>query len=114
MAITEVYGDFATIGATEYSCPADSTSLSTITTDGVYQCFFDVENIAAGDTFTFRIYEKAISAGTKRVVYQQELSGDQQGVLALPALVLMHGWDVTIQKIAGTDREISWSIRQIA
>ena len=30
-----------------------------------------------------------------------------------PALVLMHGWDMTILKLAGTDRSIEWSIRQV-
>jgi hypothetical protein len=31
-----------------------------------------------------------------------------------PTLILMHGWDGTILKIAGTDRSIDFSIRQVA
>lgn len=114
MAITELYSNSATIGTTEYSCPNNSTTLASITTDGIYQVFFDTNNLAAGDQFQFRVYEKVTSGGTQRVIYEGFLTGNMAPTYVMPSLVLMHGWDVTIKKIAGTDRSISWSIRQVA
>jgi hypothetical protein len=31
-----------------------------------------------------------------------------------PSFILLHGWTMTLIKIAGTDRAIDWSIRKIA
>jgi hypothetical protein len=30
-----------------------------------------------------------------------------------PTLIVMHGWDATLDKISGTDRAITWSIRTV-
>jgi hypothetical protein len=48
------------------------------------------------------------------VVYDATLIGPQSGPLVIPSLILMHGWDFTVDKIAGTDRSISGSIRKVA
>jgi len=114
MAITEAYSGTATITTTEFSCPNNSTTRTPITTDGIYQVFFDTSALLAGDQFEFVVYEKVTSAGTQRIVYQGYLTGAMAASYVMPSLILMHGWDVTIQKIAGTDRSISWSIRQVA
>lgn len=59
MALTvSAYEDSASISSTEYSLPNDSTSLSAITTDGIYQAFVYIASMAAGDQFRFRIYER--------------------------------------------------------
>lgn len=115
MALTEAFADTGTtIGTSEYSLPNDSTSLTARTEDGCFQAFIDFANMAAGDQYRVRIYEKVYSAGTQRVIYECILTGTQQGPLVAPSLILMHGWDVTVKKLAGTDRSISWSIRQVA
>lgn len=116
MAIGET-ANSATIGTTEHSL-ATNTSYGTDdaqTDDGVVQVFLDLNALAAGDQFQFRIYEKVQnSSGTQRVVYEAILTGAQaQPVFASPALTLMHGWDATLDKLAGTDRAIPWSIRRI-
>lgn len=116
MAITALFENSGTIGTSLYSTVNNSTTApASSTTAGIYQAFFDTNAIAAGDEFAFTCYEKVASGGTQRIVYQTVLVGPQgQPGLAFPALVLLNGWDFTMQKIAGTDRSIAWSIRQIA
>lgn len=115
MAINEAYTNSETVGTTEHSLPNDSTTLTPITADGVYQVFIDLANLAAGDEYEIKLYEKATSGGTQRVVEVWSIIGAQAKPLWVsPSLILLHGWDVTLKKIAGTDRSISWSIRQVA
>lgn len=113
MTISAPYEGTATIGTTEFSCPNNSTSLASITTDGIYQVWLDLNNLAAGDDFTLQIKEKILSSGTQRVVYDARFNGAQSSVFVAPALELLHGWDVTLRKNAGTDRPIDWSIRAV-
>lgn len=104
----------ATISTTEFSLPNDSTTLTPQTTIGIVQAFIDVANMAAGDEYTIRIYEKARTADTQRLVASWTLEGAQSLPLwTAPALMMARGWDITMQKVAGTDRSFSWSIRRL-
>lgn len=115
MAITEHFAGSETVSATEWSMTTDTAGPDADTTDGVYQAFIDLNALAAGDEFQFRVYEKAQSTDTQRVVYQANWVGPQSPpIFVTPSLVLMHGWDFTLKKIAGTDRAITWSIRKVA
>lgn len=116
MAITALFENSATIGTTLYSAVNNSTTApATSTTVGIYQAFFDTGALAAGDEFAFTCYEKVTSGGTQRIVYQTVIVGAQtQAGLAFPSLILLNGWDFTMQKLAGTDRSIGWSVRQVA
>lgn len=110
--VTEAFSGSATIGTTEYSCPNASTTLTPRTDEGWFEVTFDTANLAAGDQFQFRLYEKVTSGGTQRLFYEAIMPGAQADTLLFPPRALKHGWDVTIKKLAGTDRSISWSIRQ--
>ena len=114
MAIAEAFNGTATIGTTEYSCPNASTTLTPRTEDGVYQVFIDTGPMSFGDQFRLRIYERVRSGSTQRVIYEAVLSGTMADSWVFPTLLLMHGWDVTLQRLAGTDRAFEWSIRQVA
>ncbi len=114
MAISEAYTNSATIGTTEYSLPNNSTTLTPITTDGVYQVMIDSGNMALGDQYQLRIYEKITSGGSQRVIYEAILTGTQTDNYVFPSLLLLHGWDVTVKKLTGTDRSFGWSIRQVS
>ena len=114
MAISEAYTNSASIGTTEYSLPNSSTTPASITDDGVYQVFIDTGNMAAGDQFRIKVKEKVTSGGTQREIYAAVLQGTMTDNWVSPSLVLIHGWDVTIQKLAGTDRSFAWSIRKVA
>ena len=116
MAISEYAElDGVTVGATELSIVSGTTTLQTITDDGVYQLFIDGAVFAKGDEFVVRIYEKVEgTGGAKRVVATFYLMGAQAQNFVSPALLLINGWDMTLQKIAGTDRAVDASIRKVA
>ena len=114
MAIAEYKTGTATIGVTEYSLVTPGTTLASDTTSGVYQVYIDFANMAAGDEYNVEIKEKVVSGGTQRSIYSAQLEGAQTSPFVTPTLILMHGWDVTVNKVAGTDRSVSWSIRQVA
>jgi hypothetical protein len=115
MAIAEAYTNTATIGATPYSLPNNSTTPASITTDGVYQAFIDFTNLTVTETYDIQIKEKVTSGGTQRLVWEARVQGTQTAAaFVTPSLLLMHGWDILVYKVAGTDRSIDWSIRQVA
>jgi len=118
MALSEPYElDGVTISTTEISIVSGTSSLQTITDDGVYQLWVDPvgAGMAKGDEFKIRIYEKVeATGGVKRVVFVATLSDAQSELFVTPMLVLLHGWDMTLQKIAGIDRAFDASIRKIS
>jgi hypothetical protein len=114
MAITEHASGTRTTGSPP---EASFTALGTgaDTTDGVFQFFLDVSNLANGDTLEVQVLEKVLSGGTARLVFEATFSNAQdEPVWASPALVLMHGWTLQIKQTAGTARDIYWSQRKIA
>jgi hypothetical protein len=115
MAITEAYSlNAVTVGTTELSIVSGTTTLQTITAAGVYQLFIDASNMAKSDEFHVKVYETVRAGGTKRVVLSSTLMGAQAEIFCTPSLILMNGWDMTIDKIAGTDRAFTASVRKIA
>ena len=113
MAITEAYTGTATISTAEYSLVNNSTTLASSTNVGVYQVYMDFAAMASGDGYNIEIKEKTTSGGTQRSIYTAQIEGVQTSPFVTPTLVLMHGWDVTVNKVTGTDRSISWSIRKV-
>jgi hypothetical protein len=114
MAFDEPYSDTGTtISTTEWSLTNDSSSIATQTTQCVMQAVIKIASIAAGDEFLVKVYDKVYSGGSQEVIYSKLLAGAQPGPFVTPPLQLMHGWDVTLDKIAGTDRTASWSIRTV-
>lgn len=116
MAISEAFSGSASIGSTEYDLPSASTTLSSQTTDGIYQLFLNLYNLTATEEYRLRIYEKCRSSSTQRVIQEVIFSGVQttEPVYVVPGLLLMHGWTITLKKNQGTDRTIEWSIRQVS
>lgn len=104
----------ATVGTTEYSIVNGSTTLATDPTDAIIQVYVDPANMAVGDEYVLRVYETVRSGGTKRVVEEWTLMGAQSEALVTPSMLVMHGWDVTLQKVAGTDRAFDLSIRKVS
>lgn len=116
MAITEAYElDGVTVGASELSIVSGTTALQTITDDGVYQLWIDAYAMAKGDEYRIKLYERVeATGGTKKVFAQFTLLGAQTEIFVTPSFILMNGWDMTITKIAGSDRAFDASIRKIA
>ena len=109
MAFTNTQ-DAATIGTTEYSLPNDSTTLTPQTTDVELQAFIDFFAMTAGDEYLWQLKEK-INAGTQRLVAHGTIVGVQTTLVVVPSVRLTDGWDLTVKKIAGTDRSIAWALR---
>ena len=115
MAISEAYTNTATVGSTELDLPSNSAVLSALTTVGIYQLFIDLAALAAGDRYQLNIYEKVLAGSTQRAVQSVELTGPlTDPIYVTPSLLLMNGWTITLKKLQGTDRSISWSIRKVA
>jgi hypothetical protein len=112
MAITEAYGsDGLTVSTTELSLISGTSTLQNVTDDGQYQVMLDpVANVAKGDSFLVRVYEKVRSGSTKRVVWSMTMSHANAEAFMMPTLILGHGFDFTIIKLAGTDRAIPYRI----
>jgi hypothetical protein len=115
MAISEAFSGTETVGTTEHSLTTDTSGPDVETSDGIFQCFLDLNALAAGDVFVFKVYERVLTGSTQRLCYVATFSGVQaQPVWVSPSLILLHGWDMTLDKISGTDRSIDWSIRSVA
>lgn len=110
--ISEPFSGSALIGVTEFSLPNASTTLTPRTEGGIYQLWIDTTPLAPGDLYRLRIYEKVIPAGAQRRIEDFHLS-PQGEVFVSPTLDLYHGWDMTLDKLAGTDRTLEWSIRRM-
>jgi len=114
MTISALHENSATIGTSEWSLPNNSATLTPITTDGHIEAVLDLSALAAGDRFRVRIYEKVRAADTQRKVQTIDYAGVQSDPnQKIPLGLMLHGWDVTLQKVAGTDRAIAWSIRAV-
>lgn len=114
MAISELYSGTEAVGTTEHSCTTDTAGPDADTTDGVFQVFLDVSDMTLADILQIRVYEKVRSGDTQRIVYQAVLRDTQaEPIWVSPTLILMHGWDVTLDALAGTIT-VNWSIRQVA
>jgi hypothetical protein len=113
VAIAELYTGSEAVSTTEWSCTTDTAGPDADTTDGVFQVFLDTSDMVAGDQLRIKIYEKVTSGGTQREIYTATLTGTMTTTWVSPSLILMHGWDVTLEALAGTIT-VLWSIRQVA
>jgi hypothetical protein len=117
MAISEAFAiNAVSVSTTELSIVSGTTTLQNNTTAGGYMLFLDgiAAAMAKGDEFIIRIYEKTTASATKRVVFRATIADVQSELFVTPMLLLQHGWDMTIQKSAGTDRSFTASIRKVA
>lgn len=113
--LTYAKGDAATITNTETSLVSGTTTLQTKTDKGAYSMIIDtVTNMAKGDEYKWRVYEKASTGATKRVILDGTVSDAQSQPVVTPPIALGLGFDFTFQRIAGTNRAFSWSIRRVS
>ncbi len=106
--------DSATISTTEFFLASDSTSATYQTTKCAVQLFLDLSALTASETYVLRWYQK-VNAGTARVFSTTTFTGVQSPAnYASLSFVVGDGWEASLQKTAGTDRAIAWSLRTIA
>lgn len=92
-----------------------SGGVQTITTKGIYQLMLDgVGAMVKSDEYKWRVYEKASTGATQRVIMSGSISDVQSEPTFTPQLMLGIGWNMTLQRISATSRAFSWSIRQVS
>lgn len=88
--------------------------LATVTDAGVYQLAVDVANMTGGSTpdiLELRIYGKARSSDTERLLKAYSLVGAQSETLFVaPALISPHHMRCTLKQAQGTGRAFPWAI----
>jgi hypothetical protein len=110
----DAYLGSETVTTAEHSLTTDTAGPDETTADGVFNCTLDLSALANGDAFRFLVYEKVAAAGTQRKVDEAVFTNVQGSPHPqLGPWSLKHGWDMTLTKLAGTDRAIVWSIDQI-
>lgn len=113
MAIT-LTGDSATLSTTEYFLASDSTTATYQTADVCLQLFLDLSAMQAGDTYVLRFYEK-VNGGTARVFATTTFTNAQTPAnWSSSQYIVGEGWECSMQRTAGTDRSIGWSLRTVA
>jgi hypothetical protein len=110
------------VAVTQYASGSQTATISTEhvvtanpeTTAGVYQFYVDINALAdASEIVEIRVREKARSGDTQRTVWTATFRGGSGRTLVVtPALMLMHGWDLTIRQTTGTGRAFLWSVRK--
>ena len=103
------------VSTTKWSLTTATAGPDIDTNIGVYEAYLDVSAVAFGDEFLFEIWEKARAADTQRVTYSATIKDAQtDAIFKSPAMLLGAGWDMTVIKVAGTDRTITWSVRKVS
>lgn len=107
--------DNVSVGASELSLVSGTTTLQAVTDDGLYHAWLDpiAAALANGDEFALRVYEKVLAGSTKRLVYKDILRNPQSSLRVYPDLMLLHGWDFTLQKLNGSDRSWDAEVRGV-
>jgi hypothetical protein len=121
MAIQEFTSGTKLVDTTEWSIADTSTAngeaqstATPLTDDGVFQLFLDVNDMVAGDILQIRMYEKCRSGDAQRIFAEWILRDAQATPMWVsPSMILLHGWDMTLDCLAGTSITVLWSIRQV-
>ncbi len=109
MAVSEHETGSKTSDGTEQTLNTTSPDL----TDGAFQLVVDLNTMVNDDEITLRIKEKARSGDTQRLVWSASYKHIQARPLSVsPPLILLHGWDMTLEKTAGSNTAFPWSIRK--
>lgn len=111
MAITKIDGTY-TVSTVEFSLVSGTTTPSPQAVPCVMQAFASTTSMAAGDAYQATVYE--VINGTSVPIWQAVYTGAQPTAITTPAIVVSDGWEVTLKKLAGTDRAFKCSIRKAA
>jgi hypothetical protein len=118
MAVTQLYElDGVTINTTEWAVAqneAFTVNSSSLNTDAAaIQLWVDTTDMIKGDTLFIRLYEKVeATGGAQRLVEEWPLYGAQPKNFPSPVMLLMNGWEFTLQRSGGTDIVVDASIRK--
>ena len=107
MASVKTSGDQTAILGTEHT-------LATVTDAGTYQLIVDAVLLANGETLTLRIYGKAHSDETERLMWEANFSHALTiDLLASVPIVSPHHMKVTLEQNGGTGRAYPWAVYEL-
>lgn len=106
-----LYSGSQSIGTTEFSLVNASTTIASVATEAVLSVWIDLSAMTAGDQYEIAVREKVTSGGSQMRQVLGAPTGAQDAPFIIPGLHLIYGWDVTVTKLAGTDRTIAWTLR---
>ena len=93
------------------------TGTSDVATAGTFTLHVDLISMAAGDVVELRIYQIVLTAGTRRVAYQQSFAGaqltDNMVQISVPIsneLTNTASLRFTLKQTAGTARTFPWKV----
>lgn len=86
-------------------------TLATVASGGTYSAVIDLNAMAAGDITEIRVYGKARSADTERVILVYTFANVQGSPLAITVPLLSpHHFKITLKQTAGTGRAYPWAV----
>lgn len=108
----------ASSGSQTATIGTEHTLGSAITTAGVYQLVVDLNAMAAGatpDILELRVYGKARSSDTERLIYCATYFSSQGPTLLVQdiARISPHYYKVTLKQTQGTGRAYPWAVYSI-
>jgi hypothetical protein len=107
---TTTIGTPASIGATVFSLPNGSTTLTAQTTPCELEVYVGLGNMIAGDQYRIQVLETV--GGAQAVVWEATATGVQTGAVWVPPRRVATGWDVQVKLMAGSARTVGWTIHQ--
>lgn len=76
--------------------------------------WLDLSAMQAADQYRFRVYKKARSAGAELKCAEQTFTGVQDPVQGcLVPISSPYGIRITVQRLAGADRSVGWSLESL-
>ena len=110
---TQVYNGSASIGTTPFSLPNNSTTLTPMTDAQDVSAWVKFASLAVADRFQVEILDKMTGMGdAQETVEKFIVQGPGSPVILTPFIPLIHGWDIRVTKLSGTDRTVTWSLRK--
>lgn len=107
MASVKTDGDQAATLTTEHP-------LATVTDAGTYELVVDASDLDDDEQLTLRLYGKARSAGTERLLYVANFKHIQATpLLRSPPVVSPHHLKATLEQNGGTGHTYSWAIYEL-
>ena len=86
-------------------------TLATVTVAGIYQLAVDAADLADGETLELRIYGKARTGDTERLMFYASFENSQGVPLkASPPVISPHHMKVTLEQTGGTGRAYEWAV----
>lgn len=110
---SELYSGSEAIGSGEHSFTTDSGSPDVATDAGFIQLVLGLSDMVSGDEFLVRMYAAVLAGDTPLLVESWPFVGPQSKPISItPGILLMHGWRMTGETIAGGTITVKWSIRK--